>query len=327
MQSNTNGISGADVLESSFANLGLTNLLADTHQNTNTPSPSQLSNNLFMAFQCDNVKTNDPFETNDCSFFDPTKIINSNDRDYTNKFPIIDFSSFDFDYGGVSWDKIIEPSQSNEDLTSIKKSISPLDSPSHEFSCSLSSSSDSGCRSNSFSVDEDSGIHSLYSKASNITVSKLKEHNLQMDKLKNIKENIDANDDNLSQNGDEDDIDVDNDEDDDCDTSVDASDIPSDTDSLADLDLDENFLFDEPNEEVIIDKYIQILENDGTVARKKLDYGIYCSVNETRTLFIEPNDILKQMKNDEYEEYNLFPSRPDTTESQLVKVILGLASA
>ena len=44
------------------------------------------------------------------------------------------------------------------------------------------------------------------------------------------------------------------------------------------------------------------------MTRKKLDYGIYRSINQTLSLFIEPNDILKQMDASEYDEYNLFPS-------------------
>ena len=289
MQANSNGISGADVLESSFANLGLAGLLSDNVMNT--------------PFHLTGTKT-EPI-SNDCSFFDPEQIIKFCDSDSESKSALTDLNIFDLGFN----DKLSDSGQSSEEGYLNRKSPGS-ESPNHDFSCSLSSSSDSGCRSHSFSVEEDSGIHSLHSKASNITVSKLKEHNRQMDKLQNICENAnnddDEDDDNLSDDDDDDGVD------DDCDTSDDASDIPSDTESLADLDLDENFLLDECNDQqVIVDKFIQILEKDGSVVRKKIDYGIYCSVNESRTLFIEPHDVLKPMANHEYEQYNLFPSRTE----------------
>lgn len=107
----------------------------------------------------------------------------------------------------------------------------------------------------------------------------------------------------------------------DCDTSDDASEIPSDTECLNEIDdlIDENFLMNagiedekasdqEPNV-IHFDVYNQVVEDDGSVCRKKLTAGIYKSMNQTLSLFIEPNDVLKPMSADEYNEYVLFPNR------------------
>ena len=50
-----------------------------------------------------------------------------------------------------------------------------------------------------------------------------------------------------------------------------------------------------------------MIEKDGSVVRKTLDSGIYRSVNQTLSLFIEPQDILKRMEASEFDEYLLFP--------------------
>ena len=110
-----------------------------------------------------------------------------------------------------------------------------------------------------------------------------------------------------------------------CDTSVDASEIPDNLsevsdnevdqddsdDDLSDIDLDFKLAEAEEAEKATVleplTKYNQVLEEDGTVARKKLNSGIYKSVNETLSLFIEPHDILKKMQMDEFDEYSLFP--------------------
>lgn len=42
-------------------------------------------------------------------------------------------------------------------------------------------------------------------------------------------------------------------------------------------------------------------------ARGKLEFGIYCCINKTNSLFIEPEDILKPLATGDYEEYRLFP--------------------
>jgi hypothetical protein len=137
----------------------------------------------------------------------------------------------------------------------------------------------------------------------------------------------------------------DNDDDDDandcsseCDTSDDASELPDenlstatsaadlyeldddndnddddDNDDLNDLDLDFELAAAAEADELKVSrlepliKYNQVLEDDGSVLRKKLDSGIYKSVNETASLFIEPHDVLKRMEMNEFDEYNLFP--------------------
>lgn len=118
----------------------------------------------------------------------------------------------------------------------------------------------------------------------------------------------------------EEEIDEENDDDDDCssdcDTSDDASDIPSeadgDSDCLNDLDLlDENFLNGNDSGYEVVEeacRYNQVVEKDGSIIRKKLDSGIYKSINQTLSLFIEPHDILKQIDTEEFDEYSLFPN-------------------
>jgi len=111
---------------------------------------------------------------------------------------------------------------------------------------------------------------------------------------------LDENDDDVNDNT--------SDCDSDCDTSDDASEFPLDSDCLNDLDLME---FNDLNKNDFADlnRYSQVMEKDGTMAKKKLKYGcIYRSINQTMSLFIEPNDILKQMDSDEYDEYVLFPN-------------------
>jgi len=105
----------------------------------------------------------------------------------------------------------------------------------------------------------------------------------------------------------------DDDCDSDCDTSDDASELPLDSECLNDLDFEYNDLNGDENGTVAntdaTNKYIQVMEKDGSMARKKLNYGcIYRSINQTMSLFIEPHDVLKQMDSDEYDEYILFPN-------------------
>ncbi|CAF0716154.1 unnamed protein product [Brachionus calyciflorus] len=221
-----------------------------------------------------------------------------------------------------------EKRSQNDDflLGLLKRHPSPSDSPTHE---ALSLSSDSGCRSNSFLNDEDSVITSIQSSVRTVTKSKsfknkkleevtISEHlEFTCSKSSPIKEEKEEFSKHVDDEID-DESDDDNDDDcsSDCDTSDDASDIPSeadgDSDCLNDLDLlDENFLngtTDYECEDVEAKYFIQVMEKDGSIARKKLDYGIYKSVNSTFSLFIEPHDILKQVETDEFTEYNLFPS-------------------
>ena len=224
-------------------------------------------------------------------------------------------------------------------LSLLKRHHSPSDSPTHE---ALSLSSDSGCRSNSFLNDEDSAITSIQSSIRTVTKcksykskSKIEEVTLsehleftcsKSSPIKEEKEEFSKHVDDEIEDEDEDDDDDDCSSD--CDTSDDASDIPSeadgDSDCLNDLDLlDENFLNGteyECDEEA---KYFnQVMDKDGSVSRKKLEYGIYKSVNSTLSLFIEPNDVLKQVDADEIYEYSLFPT--DTTVDQTLHESLML---
>lgn len=232
----------------------------------------------------------------------------------------------------------------------------------------LSSSSDSGCRSNSFILnDEDSAIGSLQStttgsvKSSSSSSSSLSKKetpsSLCVDEL-TISEHLEFTCSNSSPVGgvgvgdeevdlieedeeeeedeetehnksdvvvkvklpgqvedeeevEEEEEDSHSDTDSDCDTSDDASEIPTDAECLNELDLiDENFLngADEDAEYVDIIRYNNVVEKDGTIIRKKLNMGIYKSMNQTLSLFIEPHDVLKQMDLDEFNEYTLFPT-------------------
>jgi len=115
------------------------------------------------------------------------------------------------------------------------------------------------------------------------------------------------------------------DDDDECvsnsDTSDDASEIPTDSECLNDLDLlDEIETLSDQCQDCVIEpkKYNQIIEKDGSLARKKLEYGIYRSINQTFSLFIEPQDILKKLDSDEYDEYVLFPNGIDMIDSYFI---------
>ena len=112
---------------------------------------------------------------------------------------------------------------------------------------------------------------------------------------------------------------VDNQSDSDSDTSDDASDIP-DSECLDDLasldDLDDQF-----NLEQDAKMFNQVMEKDGSILRKKLDYGIYRCINQTFSLFIEPQDVLKKIDTEEYIEYSLFPNGLDSIESYFAMVM------
>lgn len=237
-----------------------------------------------------------------------------------------------------------------------KKRVSPSESPHHEFSCSLSSS-DSGCRSTaSFLAEEDSGnflellkchykksstrvlsgifaiqgIASLQTTkssftASYLTISKGVKHNscLTEENLSSFNEelskkasksaaNEDANTEVLS--------------DTDSDTSDDASDIP-DSECLDDLasleDLEEPAMYPHAVEKDLQTAQVfnQVMDKCGVVLRKKLDYGIYRSVNNTMSLFIEPQDVLKKVDDDEYVEYSLFPNGMESVDHYLSQLV------
>lgn len=215
---------------------------------------------------------------------------------------------------------------SNEDviLSLIKKTISPSDSPTHD---SLSLSSDSGCRSNSFINDEDSAITSIQSSVVKSSKKTSYESSKKILEDCTISEHLEftcsvVKDENEEVKNEEIEDDIDEDDDDDCssdcDTSDDASDIRSEADSdcLNDLDLiDENFLnVNEPEFDIEeTNRFNQVVDKDGSIMRKKLESGIYKSINQTLSLFIEPHDILKQMEQDEFDEYSLFPNDIEQT--------------
>ena len=235
-------------------------------------------------------------------------------------------------------------SNSSEEIivTLTKKALSPSDSPTHDICSSLSVSSDSGCRSASFLHDEDSAIASLKSVEfthyleykSGSGSSSGSDEKQQAEEERTISEQVNFTCSNISSpvkeslanlnvSLNEDEEEEEEEEEDECntscDTSDDASEIPTDSDCLNELDLiDENLdvcggssSSSETAEFVELSRYNQVMEKDGTVVRKKLEYGIYKSVNQTLSLFIEPNDVLKQLEPSEYDEYVLFPNEVD----------------
>lgn len=224
-------------------------------------------------------------------------------------------------------------------LTLTKKALSPSSNSPH-YDC-LSVSSDSGCRSASFLNDEDSAIASLKSIEHFSRHLKLKDSEksnrgeLKIESDLTISEHCEYTCSNSSPVKEDKDclgldlVDIGHEDDDDdcdsnCDTSDDASEIPTDSDCLNDLDLIEEFPLESDcgtsstsnscsDDYIELIRYNQVIEKDGTMVRKKLEYGIYRSINQTLSLFIEPNDILKHMDTSEYEEYNLFPNEVSTT--------------
>lgn len=331
-----------ETMESSLSNLGFPTFFND---NTSNSHSSIISKSIDQG--------------NDCSFFNSDQLIKfANSMDHGNDSVEIgkkletftdtqelakhetNFTmNFSFNEKMLGKDLI----ESTEILmtSSIKKHISPSESPHHEFSCSLSSS-DSGCRSTaSFLAEEDSGIASLQTTKSScnnnnsnlLTIKKGKKHesrlteenlssfNEELIKTNNKKasskneEHADENTEVLSVS------DVDNRDTEDSDqTSDDASDIP-DSECLDDLasldDLEDPFGMEQTAK-----IFNQVMEKDGSILRKKLDYGIYRSVNQTLSLFIEPQDVLKKVDDDEYEEYSLFPNGMESVESYLCAVVM-----
>jgi len=287
------------------------------------------------------IEDNNMFDSTN-NFFNTDQLIkfaNSVDIELQNKQQPIRIPQFEFNFDLSENIENNDKSKNDEMLLNlVKKTISPIDSPQHD----LSSSSDSGCRSVSFIADcDDSAINTITSNSICPSISKclksneqylsvekslirkkvndeisLSEHleftcsnsniNTNFEK-ENSKESLLTNKSIQIEKHDDNDV-CDDDTDSDCDTSDDASELPIDSDCLNDLDLIEyndltNFDSDE------INRYIQVVDQDGSIARKKLHYGcIYRSINQTMSLFIEPNDILKLMNTDEYNEYILFPN-------------------
>lgn len=339
LQASTNTLNcNTDQIESSMANLGFSNLILN--ENTN----SSASSNQFTA----TFKQNET--GNDCSFFDSDQLIKfANSVDTTtetepNKLEVFgetqelnektDSLHMNFSFNEKLLGKdLIENSQDDQMTSSIKKHISPSESPHHEFSCSLSSS-DSGCRSTaSFLAEEDSGIASLQTTKSSFTVSCLTISKVKHDSCL-TEENLSSFNEELSKNSikkasktaveEKENTEVLSDRDtdeheSDSDTSDDASDIP-DSECLDDLasleDLEDPYAVEQTAH-----IFNQVMEKDGTILRKKLDYGIYRSINKTLSLFIEPHDVLKKVDTDDYEEYSLFPNGIEHVDSYFTVVM------
>lgn len=332
LQASSNGLNGNnDAIESSLANLGFSTFLSEDTRITNPlPTTNQLNSHLKSELPA----------INDCSFFDSDQLIKfANSVDPSEAEPkMVSFGetqelkeksdlNMNFSFNEKMLGKDLIDNVQEEMTSSIKKHISPSESPHHEFSCSLSSS-DSGCRSTaSFLAEEDSGIASLqttkssYTTTNCLTISKAKydscltEENLESfnSELNKKKKTTQATTTPVDEENTEVMSETDlNDCDSDSDTSDDASDIP-DSECLDDLasldDLEEPFI------EQSARMFNQVMEKDGSILKKKLDYGIYRSINQTLSLFIEPQDVLKKVESDEYEEYVLFPNGLDTMES------------
>lgn len=330
---NTNG----DQIDSSLSNLGFSNFLND---NCSVNTASSTMSNQFSLKSLDQ-------QSNDCSFFNSDQLIKfANSVEITSEpeplkklevlgetqelvsIDKVDSLNFNFSFN----EKIL-----GKDFVEDKKRVSPSESPHHEFSCSLSSS-DSGCRSTaSFLAEEDSGIASLQTTkssftASYLTISKGVKHNscLTEENLSSFNEELskkasksaaieDENTEVLSETG------VD-DRDTDSDTSDDASDIP-DSECLDDLasleDLEDPVVFPQETEKDLqaAQVFNQVMDKSGVILRKKLDYGIYRSVNNTLSLFIEPQDVLKKVDDDEYVEYSLFPNGMESVDHYLSQLV------
>jgi len=291
-----------NVVDSTFSGLSFTNFLNEQNLQFNSNHSMQAATPQQNPTPLASLsKPLDQFQhsTNDCTFFDADQLMKfanntlQADLDLEPKMKKFsdDFNQLCFDF--------------NDDYFKSKS----LSDSNHDNSCALSSSSDSGCRSTSSLAEEDSGIASLQT-SSKLTVNKLTQENLKQLDEENKKQMKTLDEDS---DGDEDDEDcVSN-----SDTSDDASDIPeSEADSL-DL-LDDLDSLDACQDCIEPKKFNQIIEKDGSLARKKLEYGIYRSINHTFSLFIEPQDILKKLDSDEYEEYVLFPNGIDMIESYFI---------
>lgn len=329
-------------MESSLSNLGFPTFL---NENNGSHSGSQL---------CGISKLID--QGNDCSFFNSDQLIKfansvdtgSDSVETGKKLEVFTDAqeltkhethlTMNFSFNEKMLGKELIESTEILMTSSIKKHISPSESPHHEFSCSLSSS-DSGCRSTaSFLAEEDSGIASLqttkssYNTSNLLTIKKGKKHDscLTEENLSSFNEELSKsnkkasskNEENAEENTEVLSVsDVDNHETEDSDqTSDDASDIP-DSECLDDLasldDLEDPFSMEQTAK-----IFNQVMEKDGSILRKKLDYGIYRSVNQTLSLFIEPQDVLKKVDADEYEEYSLFPNGMESVESYLCAMVM-----
>jgi hypothetical protein len=295
----------------------------------------------------------------DFTFFNPEELIKfATETEPEREAPVeIKCEMADFDYNDFKkpsnvFDKVSKFIEGRDYLCTSEELFwqfpksSPSLSPNHDISSSLSC--DSGCRSASFSNEEDSGMCSLKINVNNLASNNPNQNNTsQLEKNKNkdymtsnfvtqevtisehleftCSKNVEKSNDLIVNEANENDEQDQDDEDDsvsNCDTSDDASEIPADSDCLNDLDfMDEANLQNDCNtvEFNEINRYNQVIEKDGTLTRKKLEHGIYCSVNRTFSLFIEPHDVLKYLEPDEFREYSLFPSEMQTAEMLMLK--------
>lgn len=339
LQASSNGLNCNETMESSMSNMGFPSFLNENGQSNG--GANQLGS---ISKRYD--------QANDCSFFNSDQLIKfAQSIDTTENLDVKKLESFggadtqeltkhnensqsnmNFSFNEKMLGKdLIESTQSDSQMmmssgSITKKYISPSESPHHEFSCSLSSS-DSGCRSTaSFLADEDSGIASFltnksgFTSANLLTIKKFKhdscltEENLssfndELNKKKKASSKTDQDADSVSDVSDSDQ------------TSDDASEIPE-SDCLDDLasldDLEDPFSMTDSVAKV----FNQVMDKDGSVLRKKLDYGIYRSINQTMSLFIEPQDVLKKVATDEFEEYSLFPNGMESVESYLSAMVM-----
>lgn len=339
LQASSNGLNCNEGMESTLSNMGFPSFL---NENSAHNQFGSISNNKSTFDQ-----------TNDCSFFNSDQLIkfaNSIDitdskmdlkkladmtgQELTKQQEVLSQSNMNFSFNEKMLGKDLIESTQSDISSQFKKYISPSESPHHEFSCSLSSS-DSGCRSTaSFLAEEDSGIASFltnksgFTSANLLTIKKTKKHhdsclteenlssfNEELNKKTNHKssEDADENTEVLSVTDSEHDTDQ---------TSDDASDIPDSEcllDDLASLDdLEDPFTMNCDMAKILN----QVMDKDGEVLRKKLDYGIYRSVNQTMSLFIEPQDVLKKVDVNDYEEYSLFPNGMESVESYLCAMVM-----
>jgi RNA recognition motif-containing protein len=349
LQASSNGLNCNETMESSLSNMGFPSFLNDN-----------IAHNQLGSISGSNKTSFD--QANDCSFFNSDQLIkfansieitesNTADLKKLESFGGADMtgqelhtkSNMNFSFNEKMLGKdLIESTQSSEQMmiSSFKKYISPSESPQHEFSCSLSSS-DSGCRSTaSFLAEEDSGIASFLTSKSSFTSTSLlpikktkKQHDscLTEENLSSFNEELNKKTTNNTNKASSKDL-VDADEntevlsvsDHDTDqTSDDASDIPDSEcllDDLASLDdLEDPFSMDSTELRKVLN---QVMDKEGQVLRKKLDYGIYRSVNQTMSLFIEPQDVLKKVDVNDYEEYSLFPHGMESVESYLCAMVM-----
>ena len=103
------------------------------------------------------------------------------------------------------------------------------------------------------------------------------------------------------------------DEDDDCDIDCDSKSCVSSSDTSDDASVinDDHFTISDAynmHSSHSSTKYTQQLIKDvESFMKKSLDIGIYSCTNKTNSFFVEPEDVLRPLKQEDYNEYQLFP--------------------